>query len=167
MVQEVFCPFPGHGEYNRTVYNNLLKANGKCVFHGKLESQRCIFFAPVATKFWRNTWFLWRFSGYEKMQLRFFSNYRLCVECSSLARSALHSSYMRHSTAQLAIKSQKRNSINLLIFTLENRKTAQCTPNDPTKLICVTPSEWIGWYRRYDNLKHSLFECVREKMLTL
>ena len=122
MVQEVFCPFPGHGEYYKTVYNNLLKANGKCVFHGKLESQRCIFFAPVATKFWRNTWFLWRFSGYEKMQLRFFSNYRLCVECSSLARQALHSSYMRHSTAQLAIKSQKRNSINLLIFTLENRK---------------------------------------------
>ena len=61
----------------------------------------------------------------------------------------------------------KREIPYLLIFTLENRKTAQCTPNDPTKLICVTPSEWIRWYRRYDNLKHSLFECVREKMLTL
>ena len=61
----------------------------------------------------------------------------------------------------------KREILYLPIFTLENRKTAQCTPNDPTKLICVTPSEWIRWYRRYDNLKHSLFECVREKMLTL
>ena len=165
MVQEVFCPFPGYGEYYKTVYNNLLKANGKCVFHGKLESQRCIFFAPVATKFWRNTWFLWRFSGYEKMQLHFFSNYRLCVECSSLARSALHSSYMRHSTAQLAIKSQKRNSI---LANFYFRKSENCPMHsDPTKLICVTPSEWIRWYRRYDNLKHSLFECVREKMLTL
>ena len=61
----------------------------------------------------------------------------------------------------------KREIPYLLIFTLENRKTAESTPNDPTKLICVTPSEWIRWYRRYDNLKHSLFECAREKMITL
>ena len=100
-----------------------------------------------------------------KYSFAFFSNYRLCVECSSLARSALHSSYMRHSTAQLAIKSQKRNSI---LANFYFRKSENCPMHsDPTKLICVTPSEWIRWYRRYDNLKHSLFECVREKMLTL
>ena len=62
----------------------------------------------------------------------------------------------------------KREIPYLLIFTLENRKTAQCTPNDPTKLICVTPSEWIRWYRRYDKLKPFLVcECVGEKMLAL
>ena len=102
---------------------------------------------------------------WENIASLFFSNYRLCVECSSLARSALHSSYMRHSTAQLAIKSQKRNSI---LANFYFRKSENCPMHsDPTKLICVTPSEWIRWYRRYDNLKHSLFECVREKMLTL
>ena len=63
----------------------------------------------------------------------------------------------------------KREIPYLLIFTLENRKTAESTPNDPTKLICVTMDTCrMDLMRRYDKLQpFFVYECVREKMLTL